>query len=95
MYLIDNKALAKAGNVSSVSALTTNFAKNLAAVRQELSAALAKPDISQVEQDILQQALDSINNGNVVRVVTNAVGPNLTGVSKRLKDQGFEFINVY
>jgi RHS repeat-associated protein len=99
VHLIDNKALTRSGNVSSVSALTTNFAKNLAAVRQDLATALVRPGISQAEQQLLQQAVSAIDKGSVVRAVTNAnLAPNnaiLTGVSKKLQDMGIRFIDVF
>jgi Holliday junction resolvase-like predicted endonuclease len=99
VHLIDNKALTRSGNVSSVSALTTNFAQNLAAVRQGLTTALARPGISQSEQQILQQAIGSIDRGNVVRAVTNANWtPDdkiLSGVTQTLQNQGIEFIDVF
>ena len=99
VHLIDNKAITRAGNISSVSALTTNFAQNLQAVRQELTAALSRPNISAAETSLLTQAIQAINNGNVVRAVTNAnVTRNnsiLSGVTQQLQSQGIRFINVF
>jgi len=98
VYLVDNKALTRNGNVSSVSALTTNFAKNKDVVLNELNGALAKA-VSKEEKDVLQSAVTAIEKGNYKKVVTNA---NLTkddailsGVSQTLKDDGFEFIDVF
>jgi Holliday junction resolvase-like predicted endonuclease len=98
VHFIDNKALSRSGNVSSVSALTTNFAKNKDAVLKELKDALARA-ASKEEKDVLQSAVTAIEKGNYKRVVTNA---NLTkndailsGVSQALKDKGFEFIDVF
>lgn len=99
VHLIDNKALSRSGNVSSVSALTTNYAQNLKAVRQELSNALLQPNISSSETALLNQAIQSINSGNVVRAVTNAnLAPDdkiLSGVTQNLQNQGIQFLNVY
>lgn len=72
LYLIDNKALTRSGNVASVSALTTNYTKNVAAVGQDLTAMLADPARSAVERNVIQQAIDALNSGKVVRAVTNA-----------------------
>lgn len=98
VYFIDNKALTRAGNIASVSALTTNFNQNLAAVRRELQAALAVPGISADEVATLQQAVNAIGSGNYVRAVTNAnVAPDtriLSGVTQNLQGQGITFINV-
>ena len=98
VHFIDNKALTRSGNVSSVSALTTNFTKNKDAVLKELKDALAKA-ISKEEKDTLQNAVTAIERGNYKKVVTNA---NLTkddailsGVSQKLKNDGFEFIDVF
>jgi hypothetical protein len=98
VYLIDNKALTKAGNIGSVSALTTNFNQNLASVRRDLQTALAVPGISADEAATLQQAVTAIDNGNYVRAVTNANISRdtqvLTGVTDNLAGQGIQFINV-
>lgn len=98
VHFIDNKALTRSGNVSSVSALTTNFAKNKDAVLKELKDALSRA-VSKEEKDVLQSAVTAIEKGNYKKVVTNA---NLTkdnailsGVSQTLKDKGFEFIDVF
>lgn len=98
VYLIDNKALSRDGNIASVSALTTNFDQNLAAVRAELTGMLARPGISAEEQQVIRQALDVLESGNVVRAVTNAnVAPDgqvPSGVTQRLQNEGLVFIDV-
>ncbi|MEU6750577.1 hypothetical protein ABZ914_30560 [Spirillospora sp. NPDC046719] len=97
VFFVDNKALTRAGNVSSVSALTTNFEKNKAAVLRELKAALAGAGSAE-ERTVLRQAVGAIEQGRYVRVVTNAnVAPEdktLSGLSSRLASQGIEFIDV-
>jgi hypothetical protein len=99
VYLIDNKALTRAGNVASVSALTTNFNQNLAAVRRDLQVALAVPGISADEATTLQQAITAIDNNNYVKAVTNANISRdtqvLSGVTTTLSGQGITFINVH
>jgi len=98
VHFIDNKALTRTGNVSSVSALTTNFAKNKDTVLAELKDQLAKGGTKE-QMDVLQNAVTAIEKGNFKKVVTNA---NLTkddailsGVSQGLRDEGFEFIDVF
>jgi Domain of unknown function (DUF4157) len=100
VHLIDNKALMQGGNVSSVPALTTNFAQNLAATQEELVAMLAEPARSAAERALIQQALTALRDGQFVRAVTNANvvardSQILTGVTSRLSDQGISFIDVY
>jgi hypothetical protein len=99
VYLIDNKALTRTGNIASVSALTTNFNQNLAAVRRDLQVALTVPGISADEATTLQQAIAAIDNNNYVRAVTNANISRVTqvpsGVTTTLSSQGITFINVH
>jgi hypothetical protein len=99
LYLVDNKALTRSGNVSSVSALTDNFGQNLDAVRDDLASALASGGRSAAETDMLQRAVDAIDSGRVVRAVTNAnVAPDsklVSGVSGRLAQDGIVFIDVF
>jgi hypothetical protein len=97
VHLIDNKALTRSGNVGSVSALTDNFAQNLAAVRAELTRTLANAG-SPGERQLLQQALNALNSNNFVRAVTNAnVTPDnriLRGVTQQLQRQDIQFIDL-
>ena len=98
VYFVDNKALSRSGNVSSVSALTTNFAKNKAAALSELRAAL-KAAPTQAERDVLQKAITAIEGNKFKKVVTNANLTKddaiLTGVTQGLRDKGIEFIDVF
>lgn len=99
VYLIDNKALSRSGNISSVSALTTNFAQNLAAVQSEIASSVAGAPAGSAQRQMLQSALDAIASGNNVKAVTNAniMVPDssvLTGVTQTLQSQGIQFINV-
>lgn len=98
LHLVDNKALTRSGNVSSVSALTTNFTQNLAQTRAEFAQAAADPARPPAVRAIFQQAVNDIDSGNYVRVVTNAnVSPDNqvpTGVTQNLTNQGIGFINV-
>ena len=98
LHFVDNKALTRSGNVSSVSALTTNFAQNLAQTRAEFAQIATDPARPPAERAIYQQAVNDIDSGNYVRVVTNA---NVsrdnqvpTGVTSNLTSQGIGFINV-
>ncbi|GAA1135886.1 hypothetical protein GCM10009583_01990 [Ornithinicoccus hortensis] len=97
VYFVDNKALSRSGNVSSVSALTTNFPANRATALEELQGALAHAHGSS-ERAVLARAIAAIQENRVKRAVTNA---NLTsdsrilsGVTDRLAQQGIEFIDV-
>jgi len=99
VYLIDNKALTRAGNIASVSALTTNFKQNLQAVLTELTTRLADPSITAAERTVLQQAVTQLQAGNYVRAVTNANvfvegAGTLSGVTSNLNTQGIQFIDV-
>jgi DNA-binding XRE family transcriptional regulator len=99
LYLIDNKALTRDGNVSSVSALTTNFEQNLEAVRVQLEAAVADQARSAAEVELCRKALAAIENENYVRMVTNANiardGQLLSGVTERLRAQEIDFLNLW
>ena len=99
VFFVDNKALTRSGNVSSVSALTTNLGQNVQAVRADLRTSLARSDLSQAERQVFQEALSAIDAGRVRCAVTNA---NLTrddrvlsGVTEGLEGQGIEFIDVF
>ena len=98
VHFVDNKALTRSGNVSSVTALVKNFIKNKATALQELEEAL-KIAGSKEQLDVLQSAITAIKEGNYKRVVTNANLASddkiLSGITKRLKDEGLEFIDVF
>jgi hypothetical protein len=97
VYFVDNKALTSSGNISSVSALTTNFAVNKAAALRELKMAISGK-ISAGERAVLQGAVDAIEQGKFVRVVTNAnvaIDNRLKiGITANLQAHGIQFINV-
>lgn len=99
LYLIDNKALTRDGNVSSVSALTTNFDQNLEAIRAQVAAAAIDQARAAAERQLYEQVLAVIEAENFVRMVTNANiargDQQLSGVTQRLKDEGIEFLNVW
>jgi len=94
---IDNKALSRSGNVASVSALTTNFTRNMADVVAEFARHAANPALSQGERQLFREALDAIAAGRYVRVVTNAniMATSVpSGVTENLARQGIGFIDV-
>ena len=99
VHLVDNKALTRSGNVASVSSLTTNFPKNLATIRGELTAMLTDSARSASERQLIRQALDALNSGNFLRVVTNANFTSetriLSEVTETLRNQGIRFIDVF
>jgi len=99
VYFIDNKALTRSGNVSSVSALTTNFPQNKQAVLDDLASQLAKPDLTEMERVTLSGAKGAIESGAYVKAVTNAnLAPDdkiTAGVTNKLAQQGIQFIDVY
>jgi WXG100 family type VII secretion target len=98
VYFVDNKALSRSGNVSSVSALTTNFEANQAAALADLRTGIANAGSAQ-ERAVLQSAVDAVEAGNFKKVVTNANMTRneaiLSGVTESLADQGLEFIDVF
>ncbi len=95
---VDNKALTRSGNVASVSALTTNFSRNMADMVADFTQRAANPALSQADRQVFQEALDAIAAGRYARIVTNAnIVPNtsvLSGVTDNLARQGIGFINV-
>lgn len=97
VHFIDNKALSRSGNVASVSALTTNFGRNMADVVAGFTRHMANPALSQSERQLFQEALDAIAAGRYVRVVTNANIMTTSvprGITQRLANQGIGFIDV-
>jgi hypothetical protein len=96
LEILDNKSLARLGNVSSASALTTNLRKNLDdLITRANSASLNDvPRIAELRGALRDTriALDSGGKmpSNVRLVVTNAGGRS-TGVTTRLAQQGIEF----
>jgi len=100
LYLIDNKALSRSGNISSVSALTYNLNQNLATMRAAFQVALNTPNISANQTALWTAAIKAIDAHNFVRAVTNANivrgSTNITsGVTTGLQNQGIVFINLF
>ncbi len=98
VYLVDNKALTRDGNVSSVSALTANLDRNVEDVKQSLIATANELKDHPDELATVRKALDALNEGRYVLAVTNAnVTPDdriLSGLTDRLAQQGLTFIDV-
>ncbi|WP_324197860.1 SpvB/TcaC N-terminal domain-containing protein [Nocardia abscessus] len=98
VHFVDNKALSRGGNVSSVSALITNFERNKTVALQEFKDALANAGSAE-ERSVLQSAITAIERGNYRKVVTNANITRddkiLSGVTEKLRDDGIEFIDVF
>jgi Holliday junction resolvase-like predicted endonuclease len=98
VHFIDNKALTRTGNISSVSALTTNFPQNLAAVIADFERRAADHALSAAERRTFRVALDAIYSNNYLRIVTNAnVAPDsaiTSGITQRLFDLGIRFIDL-
>lgn len=104
VYLIDNKALSRSGDVYAVSALTTNLADradregNLSKTVQALEDMAQDTRRSTEELDVINRALTALEAGRYVLAVTNAnVAADdriLRDASDRLKEQGIEFIRV-
>ncbi len=98
VWFIDNKALTRSGNVSSVTALTTNFTRNRAAVLTELTRQANDTTLPGHWRHACQQAVSAINSGQYVRAVTNAnFTPDsriLGGVTQNLTNQGIVFLDL-
>lgn len=104
VYLLDNKALSRAGDVNSVSALTANFADreakegNLSAAKRALEAMADDTRRSADELDLINRAIAALEEGRYVRAVTNANVARddriLEGVTERLAEQQIQFIDV-
>jgi hypothetical protein len=97
VYLVDNKAYRREGNLYSASALTTNLEQNLASIKADLGKMANDATRTEEERDIAQRALDLIETGNYQRLVTNASLSNidnagLSGVSDQLK--GIKFLDL-
>lgn len=72
VYFVDNKAYTRGGRIYDVSALTTNFGKNLKATVRTLQEMLTQPMRSEAEREVFGEALEAIRNGNYHKLVTNA-----------------------
>jgi Holliday junction resolvase-like predicted endonuclease len=98
VYLVDNKALSRDGNVSDVPALTDNFEKNLKKVKVSLRAMADDTERSADEIALIREAIAALDKGNYVKVVTNAnIAENdriLSGVTDALKEKDIRFVDV-
>lgn len=100
VYLLDNKAYNTERNVSSVSALTTNFEHNLGSVKSDLGKVLTQPDLNHEQGQVIQSALDALDRGDYIKAVTNANIFSKTGavpqdVTDRLeREHDIQFINL-
>jgi hypothetical protein len=105
LYLIDNKALSRDGNVNSVSALTSSLEDtkeregNLTRVRRALEEMADEATRSAQQVEIARRALAAMDDGRIALAVTNANLARderiLEDVSDRLKKQhDVEFIDV-
>ena len=97
IHLVDNKSLARAGNVSSATALTQNLSNNLDALITRVNGAQYNnfPRIAQV-RTALAQARTALNTpgarlpASVQLIVTN-VGGRSTGITAGLAARGVQF----
>jgi hypothetical protein len=100
VYLLDNKSYNTERNVSSVSALTTNFEGNLEEVKSNLSDVLNQRDLNPEQGQVIHAALDALDRGDYVKAVTNANIFSRSGaipqdVTDRLEQEhGIQFINL-
>jgi hypothetical protein len=105
LYLIDNKALSRDGNVNSVSALTSSLEDskdregNLTRVRRALDEMTDEATRSAQQVEMARRALAALDEGRVALAVTNANVARderiLADVSERLKkEHDIEFIDV-
>jgi hypothetical protein len=104
VYLLDNKALSRSGDVRDVSALTRNLADtdnregNLARAKRELEKMAGDTKRPAEERALIGRALDALQQDRDVLAVTNANvardDRRLEGVSQELQKQGIEFIDV-
>ena len=100
IHLVDNKSLARAGNVSSATALTRNLASNLDALITRVNGAAYNdfPQIAQV-RTALTQARTALNTPGAqlpsnVRVIVTNFGGQSTGVTADLAARGVQFRNL-
>jgi hypothetical protein len=99
VWLVDNKALSRGGNIYSVSALTRNLNRNIATVDAQLAGMASDPNRTATERQLAQQALTQLRAGNYVRAVTNAnvARPSNVpkGVDSRLQKRGIRFVDLF
>jgi hypothetical protein len=100
VYLLDNKSYNTERNVSGVSALTTNFERNLDDVKLNLSNVLNQKDLNLEQGQVIHEALGALDRGDYVKAVTNANIFSRSGevpqdVTDRLEQEhGIQFINL-
>jgi hypothetical protein len=100
VYLLDNKSYNTERNVSGVSALTTNFERNLDDVKLNLNNVLNQKDLNPAQDQVIHAALDALDRGDYVKAVTNANIFSRSGevpqdVTDRLEQEhGIQFINL-
>jgi Holliday junction resolvase-like predicted endonuclease len=99
VYLLDNKALSRDGNVNSVSALTTNLVDNLSNVKRELEDMAKDAARTAEEIAVARKALEALEAERYVLAVTNAnIAKDdriLSDVTERLKNEyDIQFIDV-
>src|SRR5580700_1260458 len=98
VYLLDNKSYNTERNISSVSALTTNF--DLDRVKLNLNKVLNQKDLNPEQDQVIHAALDALDRGDYVKAVTNANIFSRSGevpqdVTDRLEQEhGIQFINL-
>jgi hypothetical protein len=96
IHILDNKSLARAGSVSSASALTTNLLSNLDDLIRRSSEARFNdvPRINQI-RSTLQVARTAVAGGQAiptnVRLIVTNFGGQSTGITTRLTAQGITF----
>jgi hypothetical protein len=100
VYLLDNKSYNTEKSVSGVSALTTNFERNLDDVKSNLNDVLSQRDLNPEQDQVIHAALDALDRGDYVKAVTNANVFSKSGevpqdVTDRLEQEhGIQFINL-
>lgn len=98
VYVVDNKAYTTGNNVSSVSALTKSFEKNIADVRERFDGYAKDLGRTAEERAKFAQAVEAIDSGRVQKVVTTAAfapnGMSSADVSAALRSQGIQHMDL-
>jgi hypothetical protein len=104
VYVVDNKAINTRDNISSVTALTDNLARNVATLSAEFKRYSADTTRPEGERTLYTSAANALDRGDYVRLVTNANmlptgGPGArdvvpSGLSRNLRDSGLQFYDV-
>jgi hypothetical protein len=99
VWLVDNKAFSRGGNIRRVSSLTRNLNRNIATVNAQLAAMASDANRTAAERQVARQALAQLRAGNYIRAVTNANVARQSnvpkGVDSRLQKQGIRFVDVF